>query len=73
MKQMTKNKAVGNAEMAFEMVEASGNFGLDKITDTANFLHESENIPDEMMELIFIALPKRPGRTDYKHTEQLAL
>ena len=40
MKQMKKNKAVGNDEIAFEMIEALGNFGHDKITDIANIVYE---------------------------------
>ena len=66
MKQMKKNKSVGNDEIAFEMIEALRSFGPDKITDIANFLYESENVPDEMIESIFIALPKNPGTTDCK-------
>ena len=43
------------------MIEGLGNFRLDKITDIVNFLDESEKVPDEMIEPIFIALPKKPG------------
>ena len=64
MKQMKRNKAVGKDEIAFEMIEALGNFGLGKITDIANYVYDSENIPDEMIESIFIALPKKPGTID---------
>ena len=73
MKQMKKNKAVGNDEIAFEMIEALGNFGHDKITDIANFVYESENVPDEMIESIFIALPKKPGTTDCKAHRTISL
>ena len=64
MKQMKKNKAVGKDEIVFEMIEALGKFGLEKITDIVNYVYESENIPDEMIESIFIALPKKPGTID---------
>ena len=66
MKQMKKNKAMGNDEIAFEMPEALGIFGLEKITDIANFVYEFENVPDEMIESIFIALPKKPVTIDCK-------
>ena len=46
MKQMKKKKTVGNDEIAFETIEALGNFGLDKITDIANFVCESEKVPE---------------------------
>ena len=73
MKQMKKNKAVGNDEIAFEMIEALGSFGHDKITDIASFVYESENVPDEMIESIFIALPKKPGTTDCKAHRTISL
>ena len=41
LKHMKENKAVGNDEIAFEMIEALGIFGLEKITDIANFVYES--------------------------------
>ena len=44
------NKAVGNYEIAFELIEALGMFGLEKITDVANFVYESANVPYEMTE-----------------------
>ena len=73
MKQMKKNKAVGNDEIAFEMIEALGNFGHDKITDIANIVYESENVPDEMIESLFIALPKKLGTTDCKAHRTISL
>ena len=73
MTQMKKNKAVGNDEIAFEMIEALGIFGLEKITDIANFVYESENVPDEMIESIFIALPKKPGTIDCKEHRKISL
>ena len=73
MTQMKKNKAVGNDEIAFEMIEALEIFGLEKITDIANFVYESENVPDEMIESIFIALPKKPGTIDCKEHRTISL
>ena len=73
MKQMKKNKAMGNDEIAFELIKALGNFGHDKITDIANFVYESENVPDEMIESIFIALPKKQGTTDCKAHRTISL
>ena len=70
---MKENKAVGNDGIAFEMIEALGFFGLEKITDIANFVYESENVPDEMIESIFIALPKRPGTIDCQEYRTISL
>ena len=73
MKQMKKNKAVGNDQIAFEMIGALGNFGLDKITDITNSVYESENVTNEMIESIFIALPKKPGTTNCKEHRTISL
>ena len=73
MKQMKKNKAVGNDEIALEMIEALGSFGHYKITDMANCVYESENVPDETIESIFIALPKKPGTTYWKAHRTISL
>ena len=55
------------------MIEALEYFGLDKITDVANFVYESENVPDEMIELMLIALPKKPETTDCKAHRTITL
>jgi len=47
MIQMKKNKAVGNDELAFEIIGALRIFGLEKITDVVSFVYKSENVPDE--------------------------
>ena len=73
MKQMKRNKAVGKDEIAFEMIETLGNFGLEKITDIANYVCDSENIPDEMIDSIFIALAKKPGTIDCKGHRTISL
>ena len=61
---MKKDKAVSNDEIALEKIEALGNSGLDKITNIANFVYESENVPDEMIDSTVLPLPKKPGTTD---------
>ena len=72
LKQMMKNKAVTDDEIAFEMIAALGNSGLEKITDIANYVYESEN-PHEMIESIFIALPKKPRTIDFKENRTISL
>ena len=64
MKQMKKNKAVGSDSIAIELIQALGNFGIDKITEIANHVYGSDEIPQEMLESVFIALPKKPGTID---------
>ena len=65
--------AIKQMKTAFEMVEALGNFGLDKIIDIATFVYESGNIPCEMIASVFIALPKMPGTKDCKAYRTISL
>ena len=73
MKKMKKGKAVGNDKIAFEMLEALGDFGLEKITEIANHVYDSEDVPNEMLESIFIALPKKSGTVDCKTHRTISL
>ena len=66
MKKMRKGKAVGNDKVAFELIESLGDFGLDKITEIANYVYDSEDSPEEVHESIFNALPKKLGTIDCK-------
>ena len=46
------------------MIEGSGDFDLQKITDLANKIYNTGFIPEEMYKSIFIAIPKKPGAVD---------
>ena len=40
----------------FEMIEATGEFGIRKITDLVNRIYNSGYVPEAMRESVFIAL-----------------
>ncbi|XP_033120971.1 uncharacterized protein LOC117120077 [Anneissia japonica] len=66
MDQMKSGKATGSDNIAFELVNALDDFGIEKITEIANIVYNAENtenVPEEMLESIFIALPKESGTT----------
>src|SRR5438034_10993935 len=60
IKQMKRNKACGPDNIYAELLQATDEFSVDKITEIAN---NSGNIPEDLSKSIFIALPKKPGAT----------
>ena len=66
MSKVKRGKAVGNDQIAYEMIEARGEFGVSKITEMANYIYDSEESPRQMLESVFIPLPEKPGTTECK-------
>ena len=52
-----------------EIIEEARNIGLEKITDIANSIYETGQIPERMKKkIIFIGIPKKAGSTEWdKH------
>ena len=73
MSKMKRGKAVGNDQIAYEMIEALGEFGVSKITEIANYIYDSEESPRQMLESVFIPLPKKPGTTECKEHRTISL
>ena len=66
IKMMKHGKALGPDDVVIEEVEALGEFGIEKVTDILNEIYHNGEIPTEMSKPIFIALPKKPGATEYE-------
>src|SRR5437870_11073996 len=64
IKQMKHNKACGPDNIYAELLQATEEFSVDKITEIANDKYNSGNIPEDLLKSIFIALPKKPGATE---------
>ena len=45
MKKMKPGKAVGNDQIAYEMIEVVGTFGISKVTELANIIYNSGEVP----------------------------
>ena len=58
--------------VAFELVNVLGNCGVEKLTEIANYVYNSEDVL-EMLESIFTALPKRSGTIECQHHQTLSL
>ena len=61
MKKIKPGKAVRNDQIAYEMIEAVGTFGISKVTELANIIYNSGDVPKQMLQSVFIALPKKAG------------
>lgn len=64
IKKMKRNKACGPDNIFAELLQATEEFSVDKITEIANDMYNSGNIPEDLSKSIFIALPKKPGATE---------
>ena len=58
---MKKGKAAGEDGIVIEIIEATEEFGIRKITDLANRIYESGYIPNAKRESVFVAIPKKSG------------
>ena len=73
MKKMKPGKAVGNDQIAYEMIEAVGTCGISKITELANIIYNSGELPKQMLQSIFIALPKKASTIECDNYRLISL
>src|ERR1700730_4032745 len=64
IKHMKRNKACGPDGMFAELLHAAEEFSVEKITEIANDICSSGDVPDDLSKLILIALHKNPGATE---------
>jgi hypothetical protein len=73
IKQMKTGKAVGPDQISMEAIVALEEFGVDIVTNFLNEIYKTGNIPKEMSQSIFIALPKKPGAIDCEMHRTISL
>ena len=61
---MKWRKAEGSDGVVVEMVEAVGEFGIEKITELANRIYSTGQVPEAMKESEFIVIPKMDGAVE---------
>ena len=61
---MKWRKAEGSDGVVIEMVEAAGEFGIRKITDLANLIYSTGEVPENMKESEFLVIPKKSGAVE---------
>ena len=58
---MKKGKEAGDAGIVNEIMEATGEFGIRTITNSADRIYGSGYFPEAMRESVFIVIPKKSG------------
>ena len=62
---MKRNKACGpDINSTAEMLQATEDFSVDKITSIANQIYDTGEFQNELMQSIFIAIPKKAGASE---------
>ena len=56
-----RNKAKGPDGIVIEMIQALDDLGIESVTNIANRIYDTGEIPDDLTKSVFIALPKKAG------------
>jgi len=73
MVKMKSGKATGRDGIEFELINALGSFGVKKIAEIVNQASTLGDIPDEMLESIVIAIPKKSGTIECKNHQTISV
>ena len=73
LNKLGKGKAMGPDDISAEMLAASGEVGLRKLTELCNLIYDSGIIPGDMVRSTFIALPKKPRAVECKDHRTISL
>ena len=61
VKKMKRGKAAGEDGIMVEMVRALGDWGIEQIVRMANHMHDTGDLPRQMIRSLFVTIPKRAG------------
>ena len=64
VRSMKWRKAEGSDGVVVEMVEAAGDFAISKITNLANTIYSTGEVPENMKESEFLVIPKKNGAVE---------
>jgi len=73
LKKTKDGKAAGGDGIAAEMIKALEDFGVERTTRLLNKIYDTGEIPEDMKQSIFIALPKKPGATECTQHRTISL
>ena len=73
IKNMKTGKATGPDMISTEMMQALEGIELDAITKMLNTIYDTGEIPKEMLQSIFIVLPKKQEATECEHHRTISL
>ena len=64
---------MGNDQITYEMIRAFGTFGISKVTELANIIYNSGEVPKQMLQSIFIAFPEKAGTIECDNYRLISL
>ena len=73
LRKMKNGKAVGEDGVCVEMLEAMGEFAIEKLTVIANQIYETGTITKQMRRSVFITIPKIDGTLDCKKHRTISI
>ena len=66
-------KAPGLDEIPIEMLKALEDFGIEKLTDLFNKIYETGHLPDDLLQSVFITIPKKSKANDCSDFRTISL
>ena len=73
LEQMSKRKATGPDEISSDILEALGDTAIYMLYELFNNIYDNGEIPQELCNSIFIALPKKPGADSCENFRTISL
>ena len=73
MRKSQNGKAAGEDGITTEMIRALEDFGVDTLTDLYNDMYATGHIPDELLQSVYITLPKKPRATECSDFRTISL
>ena len=73
MSKMKDGKAARSDNIMCEIFKALGDFGAERLTEIANHVYNSGDVPERMLQSIFITLPKKSGTIECKNHRTISL
>jgi len=70
---LQSNKAVGPDNISVEMLKALDSYGTKKLTVLCNTIYQTGNIPQDLLESVFITLPKKAKATECSDFRTISL
>ncbi|GFS26510.1 RNA-directed DNA polymerase from mobile element jockey-like [Elysia marginata] len=72
-RKMKNGKAPGLDNISTEMLKALGNFGIVKLTEIFNYIYDSGHLPEDLLQSVFITLPKKPKAVECRDFRTISL
>ena len=73
LKKMKKGKAAGPDDVPIELITALQDIGIMEVTKLLNIIYNTGEIPHDLTNSVFNAIPKKPGKIDCEQHRTISL